>query len=480
MMQDPVAELEGLGQVVGDEHHRLADLVVQPDDLVLHVPADQRVERGERLVEQQHVRVAGQRPGQPDALLHAAGELVGVGRARSRTGRPARSPRWPAACARPARCRGSPGRRRRCRRRGGAAAGRSAGRPWRSCCRRSSRSRSASAARMSSPSNMSCPAVGSISRVRQRTSVDLPEPDRPITTNISPGATSKLTSRTAAVQPVRSSSSRRLSAHSSGEPGTVSAFGPEHLPQVAHRDRGIGVRRSVSAAPAPRSRCVLPTPTSAHPASSVWGTSLSPRCIVWPVKCASRKRCDHGTRSLTSRDDPGRSGRAQPLHRREMDGGVRRDRRRAQPVRRERGRDGRPGRPRRRRGRGRRRPRRVRRPRRLAGHARSRSGPALLRRIADLLQRDKEHLARVETLDTGKTLVESRIDVDDVTAVFRYYADLAATQEGRTVDVGHAARALPDRARAGRGVRADHAVELPPAAAVVEARARARRRAAPA
>ena len=60
----------------------------------------------------------------------------------------------------------------------------------------------------------------------------------------------------------------------------------------------------------------------------------------------------------------------------------------------------------------------------------------LLRRIADLLQRDKEHIARVETLDTGKTLAESRIDVDDVTAVFRYYADLATTQEGRTVDVG--------------------------------------------
>jgi betaine-aldehyde dehydrogenase len=60
----------------------------------------------------------------------------------------------------------------------------------------------------------------------------------------------------------------------------------------------------------------------------------------------------------------------------------------------------------------------------------------LLRRIADLLQRDKEHIARIETLDTGKTLGESRIDVDDVTAVFRYYADLATTQGGRTVDVG--------------------------------------------
>ena len=63
---------------------------------------------------------------------------------------------------------------------------------------------------------------------------------------------------------------------------------------------------------------------------------------------------------------------------------------------------------------------------------------ALLRRVADLLVRDKEEIARVETLDTGKTLKESRIDVDDVTAVFRYYADLADKDSGRIVDVGMA------------------------------------------
>ena len=87
---------------------------------------------------------------------------------------------------------------------------------------------------MSSPSNISVPLVGSVERVRQRTSVDLPEPDRPITTNISPCPTSKLTSRTAAVQPVRSISSRRESAHSSGDPGTFSAFGPKtfHSPSA--------------------------------------------------------------------------------------------------------------------------------------------------------------------------------------------------------------------------------------------------------
>ncbi len=47
---------------------------------------------------------------------------------------------------------------------------------------------------------------------------------------------------------------------------------------------------------------------------------------------------------------------------------------------------------------------------------------ALLAKIADLLQRDREQLARTESLDTGKTLNEARADVDDTTAVFRYYA----------------------------------------------------------
>ncbi|WP_432536523.1 aldehyde dehydrogenase family protein [Kineococcus arenarius] len=61
---------------------------------------------------------------------------------------------------------------------------------------------------------------------------------------------------------------------------------------------------------------------------------------------------------------------------------------------------------------------------------------ALLRRVADLLERDREEIARTETLDTGKTLVESRIDVDDVAAVFRYYAEQVLVEVDRTVDVG--------------------------------------------
>jgi betaine-aldehyde dehydrogenase len=61
---------------------------------------------------------------------------------------------------------------------------------------------------------------------------------------------------------------------------------------------------------------------------------------------------------------------------------------------------------------------------------------ALLHRVAALLVRDRDRIARVETRDTGKTLTESGIDVDDVAAVFRYYAALAVGDPGRLVDAG--------------------------------------------
>jgi betaine-aldehyde dehydrogenase len=61
---------------------------------------------------------------------------------------------------------------------------------------------------------------------------------------------------------------------------------------------------------------------------------------------------------------------------------------------------------------------------------------ALLNRVADLLIRDKAEIAHSETLDTGKPLVESEIDVDDVASVFRYYAELGADLKSRPVDAG--------------------------------------------
>ncbi|MDT0304429.1 aldehyde dehydrogenase family protein [Streptomonospora wellingtoniae] len=57
----------------------------------------------------------------------------------------------------------------------------------------------------------------------------------------------------------------------------------------------------------------------------------------------------------------------------------------------------------------------------------------ILGRIADLLQRDRDEIALMESLDTGKTVEEGGIDVDDVTAVFRYYAGLADKDAGRVV-----------------------------------------------
>ncbi|NSC21340.1 aldehyde dehydrogenase family protein [Streptomyces albus subsp. chlorinus] len=60
----------------------------------------------------------------------------------------------------------------------------------------------------------------------------------------------------------------------------------------------------------------------------------------------------------------------------------------------------------------------------------------VLHRVHDLLLRDKEEIARTETLDTGKTLAEARIDIEDVANAFRYFAELAGKDGGRIVDVG--------------------------------------------
>ncbi|MFJ7072179.1 aldehyde dehydrogenase family protein [Streptomyces sp. NPDC098781] len=69
-------------------------------------------------------------------------------------------------------------------------------------------------------------------------------------------------------------------------------------------------------------------------------------------------------------------------------------------------------------------------------NAPSRDRADLLLRVRDLLLRDKEDIARTETLDTGKTLTEGRIDVEDVANAFRYFAELVGKDGGRVVDVG--------------------------------------------
>ncbi|GAA0431775.1 betaine-aldehyde dehydrogenase [Lentibacillus halophilus] len=54
--------------------------------------------------------------------------------------------------------------------------------------------------------------------------------------------------------------------------------------------------------------------------------------------------------------------------------------------------------------------------------------------IAELIERDHEELAELESLDTGKTIIESREDMDDIAGVFRYFADIADKDGGDIID----------------------------------------------
>ncbi len=60
----------------------------------------------------------------------------------------------------------------------------------------------------------------------------------------------------------------------------------------------------------------------------------------------------------------------------------------------------------------------------------------LLLRVSDILVRDRETFARAESLDTGKRLVESGYDMDDIAACFRYFGKIAGTDPGHVVDTG--------------------------------------------
>ncbi len=57
----------------------------------------------------------------------------------------------------------------------------------------------------------------------------------------------------------------------------------------------------------------------------------------------------------------------------------------------------------------------------------------VLMRLAGLIERDAEELARMETLNTGKTLEESRWDMADIAGIFRYFAGLADKDGGEVI-----------------------------------------------
>ena len=189
--RDAVGDLHRLGLVVGDEDRREPGAVVnfaQPNAQVL---ADLGVQRAERLVEQEHARLDGERAGEGDALLLPAGELRGIARpeiselddVEQFVDPRARSRAATAACAAAARS----DRRRHCRTRSCAGTGRSAGRRSR-CAAPGSR-----AAPASSPSKASAPSLIGSSPAMRRRSVVLPEPEGPSSARSSPGATLRST-----------------------------------------------------------------------------------------------------------------------------------------------------------------------------------------------------------------------------------------------------------------------------------------------
>ena len=73
--RDAVGHVERLLLVVGDEDEGDAGLALQRAELVPHRLAELEVERRERLVEQQHLRLRRQRAGERDRAALAAGEL---------------------------------------------------------------------------------------------------------------------------------------------------------------------------------------------------------------------------------------------------------------------------------------------------------------------------------------------------------------------------------------------------------------------
>ncbi|MDN6179290.1 MAG: aldehyde dehydrogenase family protein, partial [Micrococcaceae bacterium] len=61
---------------------------------------------------------------------------------------------------------------------------------------------------------------------------------------------------------------------------------------------------------------------------------------------------------------------------------------------------------------------------------------AFLLKVAERLRERKEEFARAETGDTGKRILESRIDMDDITNCFEYFGRLSGQDAGRVVDAG--------------------------------------------
>ncbi len=57
----------------------------------------------------------------------------------------------------------------------------------------------------------------------------------------------------------------------------------------------------------------------------------------------------------------------------------------------------------------------------------------MVSRLGDLIEENRQELAELESLDTGKTVTESLWDMDDIAGIFRYYGELADKDAGEII-----------------------------------------------
>ncbi|HEY6167245.1 MAG TPA: aldehyde dehydrogenase family protein [Verrucomicrobiae bacterium] len=69
------------------------------------------------------------------------------------------------------------------------------------------------------------------------------------------------------------------------------------------------------------------------------------------------------------------------------------------------------------------------------GNSRAQERAALIFKLADLIDKNAEELARLDTLNNGKPLREAKFDAADCANCFRYYAGLITKPLGQTYDV---------------------------------------------
>ncbi len=84
-----------------------------------------------------------------------------------------------------------------------------------------------------------------------------------------------------------------------------------------------------------------------------------------------------------------------------------------------------------------------------------------LRRAYELMTERAEPLARLMVLENGKALPDARAEITYAAEFFRWYAEEAVRNEGALSVAPSGANRILVVPPAGRGQRADHAVELP-------------------